>query len=157
MRVLHIILLGMLAIVLLNCANQKTAINEVSKLEDTVQIEYLASFGMCLGRCVRQAKFTSSGIDYVERPWREVDSLPPLHTTLPLSENDRNELIELLDLTTFMKTDSVIGCPDCRDEGAETFRITSNHRTHHVKISYFKPLPGNEEFANRIRGLIYKQ
>ena len=53
----------------------------------------------------------------------------------PLQGSDWNRVIQNLNIEEFIDLPDTIGCPNCRDEGAQTLKIITQHTEHQVTWS----------------------
>jgi hypothetical protein len=60
-----------------------------------------------------------------------------------------------LDFELFMNLDSIIGCPDCADGGAEWFEIATNDTIKRVTIEYGDSLDGLNNYIDLLRSVRY--
>ncbi len=58
-----------------------------------------------------------------------MDTLPDLECVLPADASIWREASGLVD-ERFFALDSVYGCPDCHDQGAEYIEVVTNSRSH---------------------------
>ena len=52
------------------------------------------------------------------------------------SDQDWKQLVKSIDYTKFAELDTIVGCPDCADGGAEWVEIKSGNRKHRVVFEY---------------------
>lgn len=102
-------------------------------------VKYGISFNMCLGYCIRSIKIFDSKIEY-EKRGRDLNSnLPKIFVSESISNYYWISLVQKLNFDKFMQLDSIIGCPDCADGGAEWIEIKKNDKIHKITFGY-----GNE-------------
>src|SRR6185295_14271553 len=73
-----------------------------------------------------------------------------------LSQSDWADLSAAYDPITFNSLDSVIGCPDCADGGAEWVTVETEGKDRKVLFEYGKGLQGLEGFLFRLHRLNYQ-
>ena len=120
--------------------------------QEIVEIKTGSFFGMCLGYCLSELTITESQADYNIYGWDEND---PVY--LPVEISNSVDSIVWEDLNTefnfelFMSLDSIIGCPDCVDGGAEWFEIVTSDTLKRVTIEYGDSLNGLDSYINLLR------
>ena len=120
--------------------------------QEIIEFKTGTSFGMCFGYCLSKLTISSSDADYTLYGWDEND---PVY--LPVTISDTVDSIIWEDLNTqfsfelFMSLDSVIGCPDCADGGAEWFEIAMNDTVKRVTIEYGDSLNGLNNYISLLR------
>jgi hypothetical protein len=112
---------------------------ETNPLSEYAYVSYGSAFGECLGYCVKSIKITETRIDFNKSGWEIGGALPDISDTDDIDTDDWNELVEEIDFEDFTELDSIIGCPDCADGGAEWIEIKRNQETYKVTFEY-----GNE-------------
>jgi len=120
--------------------------------QEIVEIKTGSFFGMCSGYCLSELTITESQADYNIYGWDEND---PVY--LPVEISDSVDSIVWGNLNTeftfelFMSLDSIIGCPDCVDGGAEWFEIVTSDTLKRVTIEYGDSLNGLDSYINLLR------
>tara|TARA_B100000686_G_scaffold306385_1_gene345752 strand:- start:331 stop:1806 length:1476 start_codon:yes stop_codon:yes gene_type:complete len=120
--------------------------------QEIIEFKTGTSFGECLGYCLSQLTITANDADYTLYGWDEND---PVY--LPVEISDSVDSIVWEDLNTefnfelFMSLDSIIGCPDCVDGGAEWFEIVTIDTLKRVTIEYGDSLNGLDSYINLLR------
>jgi hypothetical protein len=104
---------------------------------DFLRIDYGTSFGFCMGYCKRDISLNIEKIVFTKSGWE--DSVVTKECTEVITESDYTRLVRKIDLAAFVALDSVIGCPDCADGGAEWIRIWMSGNVKKVTFEY-----GNE-------------
>lgn len=128
-------------------------LDEAIKPEDQVlQIEIGSSFGECLGYCSKTMTVDPETITLTQIG-RPAQDYPEITKKIATPPNTWNELIALLDLSTFNALPEVIGCPDCADGGAERIKITTADSTKLVTIEFNAQIKGLEPFLKALREL----
>jgi hypothetical protein len=124
--------------------------------QEIVEFKTGTSFGFCFGYCLSDLTITANNLDYILYGWDEND---PVY--LPVAINDTIDFTVWEDLNTqfnfesFMNLDSIIGCPDCADGGAEWFEIITIDTIRRVTIEYGASIDGLDDFINTLRDLRY--
>ena len=120
--------------------------------QEIVEIKTGSFFGMCSGYCLSELTITESQADYNIYGWDEND---PVYLPVEISDSVDSSVWE--DLNTefnfelFMSLDSIIGCPDCVDGGAEWFEIVTSDTLKRVTIEYGDSLNGLDSYINLLR------
>ena len=120
--------------------------------QEIIEFKTGTSFGMCFGYCLSELTISASDAEYTLYGWDEND---PVY--LPVAISDTVDSIIWEDLNTqfsfelFMSLDSVIGCPDCADGGAEWFEIAMNDTVKRVTIEYGDSLNGLNNYISVLR------
>ena len=120
--------------------------------QEVVEIKTGSFFGMCSGYCLSELTITESQADYNIYGWDEND---PVY--LPVEISDSVDSFVWEDLNTefnfelFMNFDSIIGCPDCADGGAEWFEIVTSDTVKRITIEYGDSLNGLDSYINLLR------
>ena len=109
---------------------------------DISYISYGTSFGECLGYCVKSTMLTDSIISFLKSGWNMEGRLPDIYFSRIQNIEDWESLLEEVDFNEFTQLDSIIGCPDCADGGAEWIEIKENGTIYKVIFEY-----GNEPEA----------
>ena len=99
-------------------------------------IRYGTSFGECMGYCIRDITITESEINFEKRGWGMNGMLPEVSSSKNINSADWAALIEKVDFDSFILLDSVIGCPDCADGGAEYIEIVKGNQNHKVVFEF---------------------
>jgi hypothetical protein len=132
MRHYAILLSGILLIMMQACSS--TDSDEL--LNEGDYIKYGTSFGMCLGYCIHDIKITSDEIRF-SKNGHDIDNLlPEVTLSTPIEMRYWQTLTAQVNFDEFNQLDSVIGCPDCADGGAEWIEIRHNGQVHKVIFEY---------------------
>jgi hypothetical protein len=118
-----------------------------------IMISTGTSFGECAGYCRTALAVEEGGtLRFVESSW------DTLHYPLKQQSGtlDAGELACLRaavehDSAAFRQLDSVIGCPDCADGGAEWIEITHGATTKRVTFEYGKTIPAIQHIQDAMR------
>jgi len=120
--------------------------------QEIVEIKTGSFFGMCLGYCLSELTITESQADYNIYGW---DLNDPIYLPIAISDSLDSFVWENLNaelnFELFMSLDSIIGCPDCVDGGAEWFEIITNDTVKRVTIEYGESLNGLDGYINLLR------
>jgi hypothetical protein len=114
--------------------DEKTSIGKINKLN----ISYGTSFGMCAGYCKCEMQIDSSKVIFTFSSWTS-STHPQKQCQKSISKEKWGNLISMVDSGTFNKLDSVYGCPDCADGGAEWVEVNTTTWHHRVKMDYSGP------------------
>ena len=111
---------------------------------------------MCSGYCLSELNIIGSEAEYYLNSWIEDDSV---YQTVEISDVIDSSIWEnlntFLDFELFMNLDSIIGCPDCADGGAEWFEIATNDSIKRVTIEYGDSLDGLNNYIDLLRSVRY--
>jgi len=121
---MHHIHLIFVSILLISCTKEPSNENEL------ICVESGTRFGFCVGYCAHEVKVTLQKTSYVKSGTR-VDTLPEVRCELQ-TEPDVWESIESMVDDAFFALDSIIGCPDCVDQGAEFISVITPSRSYTV-------------------------
>lgn len=106
-------------------------------------IQYGTHFGKCLGYCKKSIIITPSTIIHSKKPNYINDTYPNVKEEKPFNKTSFDSLVKQLNPIKFFDIDTVIGCPDCTDGGAEFIEFTKkDNTTHRVTFEYgTSPMP----------------
>ena len=120
--------------------------------QEIIEFKTGTSFGMCFGYCFSELTIGVSDADYTLNGWDEND---PVYQQIAISDTVDSIIWEnlntLFDFDLFMSLDSIIGCPDCADGGAEWFEITTIDTVKRVTIEYGDSLNGLNNYISLLR------
>lgn len=126
----------------------------ISCEKSSLEIDYInhgTSFGECIGYCYEEITIAPNQVNYLKRGWDTEGVLPEYTDSIPFSISEWNILVEKIDLSLFLTTDEVIGCPDCLDGGAEWIEISTNGSIHRVTFDAFLNHEFCELYINDLR------
>jgi len=103
-------------------------------------ISYGISFGECMGYCRNQMEIEQTKVTLISLSWDTVN-YPKIQCQKYISTEKWNELESLVNSISFNSLDSVYGCPDCADGGAEWVEITTSDWKHKVTVEYMSDQP----------------
>lgn len=109
--------------------------NPDTNIKNLEYVEYGTSFGECIGFCKGSLTLTSEKITCIKSSW---DTLKPIIVSRANDIEDWQNIKSKVNLVIFFSLDSVYGCPDCADGGAEWVRIKSGSKIHKVIFEYHK-------------------
>ena len=122
--------------------------------QEIVEFKTGTSFGECLGYCLSQLTITANDADYFLYGWDEDD---PVFQPVAISDTVDSTIWEDLNthfnLEIFMSLDSIIGCPDCADGGAEWFEIVTIDTIRRVTIEFGDSLDGLNNYIDLLRSV----
>ena len=145
--------------------------------EGVIDVAYGTSYGMCIGYCVKQIRITGGKVDFSAEGWyftkgpdvqatnsntgqsfavgssKQVP-MKPVHTTLLLSSSEQQELRRLMRDARVDDLPDRIGCPDCRDQGAEWIEVVDKSFKNR-RITFEKGAPPSQlkELVSWLSGL----
>ncbi len=96
-------------------------------------IKYGTSFGMCVGFCRNEITISQNKVTLVRRKNATNESKTCAQS---LSSEQRQQLINKIDLPRFFVLEERYGCPDCADGGAEWIEIEQDGKKHKVTFEY---------------------
>ena len=152
-------LLLLVSISVMGSCSSHGILGPFAESRNILKIKTGTAFGLCLEYCVTEIQIDSTGIIFEQRhgPRSAADSLSPKKPERKLfamlDEQEWQRLLESLDIAAFARLDSVIGCPDCTDGGAEWIEIMTENGSHRVTFEYGDSLPGLESFLSRLRAI----
>ena len=124
--------------------------------QDIIQIKTGTIFGFCFGYCLSELNIIDTNADYYLNSWIEDDSVyHPVEISDVIDSSIWEILNSFFDFELFMNLDSVIGCPDCDDGGAEWFEIAMSDTIKRVTIEYGDSLDGFNNFIDLLRSVRY--
>ena len=124
--------------------------------QDIIQIKTGTSFGECFGYCLSELNIIGSEADYYLNSWIEDDSVyQPVEISDVIDFSIWEDLNTQFNFEIFMSLDSIIGCPDCADGGAEWFEIATNDTIKRVTIEYGDSLDGLNNYIDLLRSVRY--
>ena len=122
--------------------------------QEIIEFKTGTSFGECLGYCLSQLTITANNADYTLYGWDEND---PVYQPVAISDTVDSiiweDLNTLFDFDLFMSLDSIIGCPDCADGGAEWFEISTIDTVKRVTIEYGDSLDELNNYIDLFRSI----
>lgn len=127
-------LLPVLATMLLLSGCEKK-VNEPLSAE-VEYIKYGTSFGECLGYCRNELTLYGNTINLQKSGWNLEGALPGILLTDNIDDRYPKAILDQLNLQEFFSLDSVTGCPDCADGGAEWIEIKGKGKTYKVIFEY---------------------
>lgn len=131
MRLLSIIYLTGLLSPFVSCEEDGIPPSSESEL---VSIRYGTSFGFCLGYCNRDLTINSTQTRF-EKYGRE-DTVQTIVCQEVFTSAEWSELSAQINLPLFAQLDTILGCPDCADGGAEYIELQSISSHHRVSFEY---------------------
>jgi hypothetical protein len=109
------------------------------------------SFGECMGYCRTMLEVDSLDLVFSEFGWGDTVRYPTKRQSGKLTASERQCLMSSVNIDEFMKLDTVIGCPDCADGGAEWIEIERKGVTRRVTFEYGHSIPAIQNMLDRIR------
>jgi hypothetical protein len=119
-------------IILLFFSCKKEEQNNITK------ISYGTSFGMCIGYCNTKIDIEQTQVTQVSSSWNS-EKYPDKSCQKSIPAEKWKELVQCADSAAFTRLDSIYGCPDCADGGAEWLEITTPELKHKVTVEYSGP------------------
>ena len=120
----------MFAFVLLSCEE-----NEPVMTKNYDYVKYGTSFNMCAGYCYNQLEISDSKIEFKKKGWL-ASSIPEILIKEGIHIDYWEKLIAKINFDSFTALDTIIGCPDCADGGAEWVEIQKGGVKHRVVFEY---------------------
>ncbi len=114
-------------------------------------VKYGTSFGECIGYCANDITINSQEIDFHKNGWDTQGLLPEISDTENINSTYWTELIEKINIDAFLSLDSIIGCPDCADGGAEWIEIKSKEKTYKVIFEYRNEPDETKDYIGYLR------
>lgn len=106
----------------------------ISGCKTPVIISHGISFGHCVGYCNKELLISNQELTYIQR--KNGNNPEEKKCIQPLSKEIYNEVLSQFDFKSFYLLDSVIGCPDCADGGAEWIEVKSGSTIKRVTFEY---------------------
>lgn len=127
----------------------------VTPTTEKLTIEQGTSYGMCMGYCRRQITITQDSVVFVKKAWGRGagQDLPDSVFTGTISPSEWNTLVAAADQASIMGLDSVIGCPDCADGGAEYVKLTRGAQTGKITFDARASVPRIQTLLDRVRAI----
>ena len=97
------------------------------------QLIYGQYAGECGGYCIFEVLITPNIIVLTKRGWGNY--VPEIIMRSTNIEEDWEKLIELVDYPLFESFPTVIGCPDCADQGGEFIEILYEEKTKRIDFN----------------------
>lgn len=129
---------------------QNTTPPVVSQNGRVISILHGTSFGHCIGYCVKEERYQELSIQAMQFN-RDSVSNPKKVSELPLSDGEFAELSALIDWNKWNQLETVIGCPDCADGGAEYIEIKTPEGTRRVTFDAGSNPDGLQKLLDRLR------
>jgi hypothetical protein len=139
---------------------------EKPKTSESIIVRSGTSFGMCYGYCVTELSViatlspavTGGKLIFSEFGPRDTVKFPDRTQERTLTAAEIACIQKNIDVDAFMKLDTVIGCPDCADGGAEWIEITKDGVTRRVTFDHGSSIPSIQPLLDRVRALrsLYK-
>jgi len=101
-----------------------------------VIISHGTSFGHCVGYCNKELLISAKKVTYVQK--KNGNNTEERICTQPLSKEIYKQVLSQFDFKSFYLLDSVIGCPDCADGGAEWMEVKSGKNIKRVTFEFNK-------------------
>lgn len=120
---------------------------------EAMRIRYGTSFGMCYGYCQKTLQVDSLAFLYTQFSPRDTVKFPTKTESGSLSLSEWNCLMNSFAMADFMKLDTIIGCPDCADGGAEWIEITQNGITRKVTFENGATIASIQKLIDKLRRL----
>ncbi|CAF1120980.1 unnamed protein product [Adineta steineri] len=113
------------------------------------------SFGRCITYCRRSINITSNPYELIalKEPNFVQTQYPSVQQQYPISSDEWQKLISLINSKSFQTLNDTIGCPDCADGGAEWIQINWLKKNKQVTFEYGKVIQGFEGLINELRSL----
>ncbi len=109
------------------------------------------SFGECGGYCRTILEVDSLDLGFTELSWGDTVAFPTKHQSGKLTPSERECLMSVVNLEAFMKLDTIIGCPDCADGGAEWVEIEKDGVTRRVTFEHGASVPAIQGLIDKLR------
>lgn len=101
-----------------------------------VVISHGASFGHCRGYCNKELFISKDSLAYVQK--MNGDQPETKRNIKSIDKETYTKVVKQFDFRSFYLLDSVIGCPDCADGGAEWLEVKSGKNKKRVTFEYNK-------------------
>jgi hypothetical protein len=111
-------------------------------------IKYGTSFGMCIGFCRNEITISQNSVELLRRKNGTNESKT---CTKAFSAEQRQQLIDKIDLPRFFVLEERYGCPDCADGGAEWIEIEQDGKKHRVTFEYHREPDAVKPYIEELR------
>ncbi len=142
-------LINVLLFTLLACSDGEGDFDQA--VDGDLTIAYGTSFGECVGYCSVTLQASENELTLIKSGWDE--ELPTLIYTRSMKSVLWDSLTSALLIENFDTLQSVYGCPDCADGGAEWIEISSNNLEHKVIFEYGNEPEYLKEYVSLLRRL----
>ncbi len=112
-----------------------------------ITIKTGSSFGECIETCIRELIINKNNNHNTEGTWANETTLIATRTT---RSDEWDELTNSFNETAFFGLDTIYGCPDCVDGGAEWIEVTTSNGTHKVTFEYGDTLSDISNFHTQL-------
>lgn len=127
-------------------------INFANNPSDSIYfIEHGSSFNLCEGYCYHQTIFTKEQITKLAQSWDEYQ--PVKYDSLKMEKKIWEGMINAINVKSFYKLPSRMGCPDCLDGGAEWIRIGIKNNSWLVEFDYGSNITTLDNLLAILRGM----
>ena len=138
-----------LAVLLSGCA----LVGSGGSADSPERIRAGESFGFCSGYCNRIVDITPAEIQQFELAHVNSPNLPDRMQTRPIETVRWHRLSALIDPDIFAGLDTLYGCPDCADGGAEWVELVLDGTTRRVTFEYNRPPAALAPMADSLRAI----
>ncbi|MFA9392669.1 MAG: hypothetical protein ACERKD_22865 [Prolixibacteraceae bacterium] len=114
-------------------------------------IKYGTSFGECIGYCINSIEITEGQIELTKTGWEMSGTLPEINRSETMDNEHWLSLIESINFDAFQQLDSIIGCPDCADGGAEWIEIKKENQSVKIVFEYMNEPQVTSELTGLLR------
>ena len=131
-------------------------VEKASSGDELLSIRFGTSFGECLGYCVNTLMIDEQNMTLSREGWVQGGSLPGLRFEAG-PDSKRWSMLRTAwsaNAESFSELDSIIGCPDCADGGAEWIEVRTASGRKKVTYEYATDLQGIGELQRSLRGLM---
>lgn len=142
---------SLLQIILILCIGTGCTNNNDELVEGFEYIRHGTSYGFCVGYCQQNIKITESELTLNRSSWYQEDKYPEISKTFVLPDSIWKKIKTSLDVNSFFNTDTIHGCPDCADGGAEFIEIKTKTKLHKVLYEAGNPPKKLAVFAKELQ------
>jgi len=140
------ILISVLSSLVIACGTSKNA----SSSPEVISILHGTSFGHCRGYCIKEEVYTTKTMRYTNYN-RDSLNYPKQEFIESFTSEEYDALLATIDWKKWEAMDTIIGCPDCTDAGAEYIKITTSKGTKLVKFDAYSNPDGIEKLLSECR------
>jgi len=119
--------------------------------EHSTVVKHGTSFGFCIGYCKSEMTIRGVNVTFQRSSWQEDTLHPVRETTAVLRMDEWDAIVRSIDFVQLSKLDTIIGCPDCADGGAEWIEVTDAGYHKKVTFEFGKSLPYIQQLVDRLR------
>ena len=152
MKIQLVLLMILSTMLFINCEKKYRADDTPANLHD-YEINYGTSFRMCVGHCRKEMNLVNNELNFTVFYTEGRGAVGGIPKTYKETSDKvlQNYLSKSIDYESFKKLNTIIGCPDCADGGAEWVEIIKGNIKHKVTFEYGKAPKEIEKLVTILR------